>query len=29
MIHSGSEISDDEMTDTIMRIFLRGVRKES
>ena len=28
MIHSDSDISGDEMTDTIMRIFLRGVRKE-
>ena len=28
MIHSGSELSVDEMSDTIMRIFLRGVRKE-
>jgi AcrR family transcriptional regulator len=29
MIHSDGDISGDEMTDTIMRIFLRGVRKES
>ena len=28
MIHSDSDISGDAMTDTIMRIFLRGVRKE-
>ena len=29
MIHSGGEMSGDEMTDTIMRIFLQGVRAET
>ena len=28
MIHSGGELTVDEITDTIMRIFLRGVREK-
>lgn len=29
MIHTGDEMSADEMTDTIMRIFLQGVRTQN
>ena len=29
MIHTGDEMGADEMTDTIMRIFLQGVRAQN